>query len=388
MPTGPQRRTLLNRGAAMFSAIERCGSSACSRSAGTSTTPARIASYGCRARSGVALDEDLPAGRRCWPESTSKSSSWPCASSAAIPRISPGRSAKETSLSVSPTCSPRTSSAVRSSTSSIRSRSGVASATPAARATSSPSMNSTIFSSPPSCGTSVPTSPPSRSTVARSQCAITSRRRWVMKSAERPLSFWRRITSKTRSARSAGSAAVISSRIRSCGSRASARARSIIRSSGSGTSTACSSKSISRSSSRRCRRTSPTDVPVSRRFCAIVRSGTSAGSWKTGASPIRAACAGEETLLAAPLTRIVPPSGRITPVSTFTSVLLPAPFAPSRACTSPGLDDERRRPQRDDGAVALRHLACGQEAHAWVREGAPGGAPSLFARGATAPCSP
>ena len=28
------------------------------------------------------------------------------------------------------------------------------------------------------------------------------------------------------------------------------------------------------------------------------------------------------------------------------------------------LDDERGRPQRDDGAVALRHLACGQEAHA------------------------
>ena len=38
----------------------------------------------------------------------------------------------------------------------------------------------------------------------------------------------------------------------------------------------------------------------------------------------------------APLTRIVPPSGRITPVSTLTSVLLPAPFAPSSACTSPG----------------------------------------------------
>ncbi len=53
----------------------------------------------------------------------------------------------------------------------------------------------------------------------------------------------------------------------------------------------------------------------------------------------------------------------------------------------PGLDDERGRPQRDDRAVALRNLACGQEAHAWVREGAPGGAPSLFAPEATAPCS-
>ena len=305
-----------------------------------------------------------------------------------MPRISPGRSANETSLSVSPTCSPRTSSAVGPAGSSIRSRSGVASATPAARATSSPSMYSTIFSSPPSCGTSVPTSPPSRSTVARSQCAITSRRRWVMKSTERPLSFWRRITSKTRSARSEGSAAVISSRIRSCGSRASARARSIIRSSGSGTSPACSSKSMSRSSSRRCRRTAPTGVPVRRRFCATVRSGTSAGSWKTGASPIRAACAGEETLLACAVDE---DRAAVRPDHAGEHLderaLAGAVRAEQRVHLA-RLDDERRRPQRDDRAVALRHLACGQEAHAWVREGAPDGAPSLFAPGATAPCSP
>ena len=54
----------------------------------------------------LALHEHLAAVGRCWPESTSKSSSWPCASSAAIPRISPGRSANETSVSVSPTCEP------------------------------------------------------------------------------------------------------------------------------------------------------------------------------------------------------------------------------------------------------------------------------------------
>ena len=111
---------------------------------------------------------------------------------------------------------------------------------PGRAATSAPSMNSTIFSSPPSLGTSVPTSPPSRRTVARSQCAITSRRRCVMNSDERPRSFCACITVKTRSARSEGSAAVISSRIRSCGSRASARARSSIRCIGSGTSSTCS----------------------------------------------------------------------------------------------------------------------------------------------------
>ena len=49
----------------MFSRTERCGSSACRRSAGTSTTPARIASYGCRAFSGLPADADLAAlGRR------------------------------------------------------------------------------------------------------------------------------------------------------------------------------------------------------------------------------------------------------------------------------------------------------------------------------------
>ena len=50
------------------------------------------------------------------------------------------------------------------------------------------------------------------------------------------------------------------------------------------------------------------------------------------APPARAS----ETRMALPSTRIVPPSGRITPVRIFTSVLLPAPFAPSSACTSPG----------------------------------------------------
>ena len=35
-------------------------------------------------------------------------------------------------------------------------------------------------------------------------------------------------------------------------------------------------------------------------------------------------------------TTIVPPSGAVAPEATFISVDLPAPFSPSRACTSPG----------------------------------------------------
>ena len=109
-----------------------------------------------------------------------------------------------------------------------------------------------------------------------------------------------------------------------------------MRSIGSGTSSACSAISTWRSSACSSRWTAWAETPVSRRFCPIVRSGTSAGSWKTGASPSLAAAAGEDTLTALPLTAIDPASGRITPVRSLTSVLLPAPLAPSSACTSPG----------------------------------------------------
>ena len=292
-------------------------------------------------------------------------------------------------MSVSPTCSPRTSSAVGpAAATSIRSRGGVASAVPAARATSSPSMNSTIFSSPPSFGTSVPTSRPSRSTVARSQWAITSRRRWVMKSAERPRSFWRRITSKTRSARSDGSAAVISSRIRSCGSRASARARSSIRSSGSGRSSACSAKSTSRSRSRRCRRTSADRRPRQAQVLPDRQVGHERRILEDGCEPDprRLGGRGDAARLAVDEDR---PSVRPDHAGQHLHErALAGAVRPEQGVHLARLDDEGGRLQRDDRAVALRHLACGQEAHAWVREGAPDGAPSLFTLGVTAPCSP
>ena len=197
-----------------------------------------------------------------------------------------------------------------------------------------------------------------------------------MKSAERPRSFWACMTAKTRSARSDGSAAVISSRISSCGSRASARARSSIRSNGSGTSSACSVRSISRSSSCRRRRTASTDEPVRRRFCSIVRSGTSAGSWKTGASPMRAACAGEETRIASPVHldhAAVRPDHAGQDLDE--RALAGAVRAEERVHLT-RLDDERGRLQRDHGAVALRDLACGEQAHEGKEGRTPAGAPS------------
>ena len=83
-----------------------------------------------------------------------------------------------------------------------------------------------------------PTVLPSRRTVARSQRPATSSMRWEMKMTERDVPRCSATTSRTRAVRSAGSAAVISSRSRTSGSMASARARSTTRSVASGRSRA------------------------------------------------------------------------------------------------------------------------------------------------------
>src|SRR5882757_8900187 len=51
--------------------------------------------------------------------------------------------------------------------------------------------------------------------------------------------------------------------------------------------------------------------------------------------PCRRASAGPLSETATPLTRIDPASGAYSPAATFISDDLPAPFSPSRACTSP-----------------------------------------------------
>src|SRR4029077_13935200 len=66
------------------------------------------------------------------------------------------------------------------------------------------------------------------------------------------------------------------------------------------------------------------------------RSGISDGSWYTETRPPRRASAGEWTVRSLPWTVILPLSGRTAPVRIFTRVLLPAPFAPMSAWTSPG----------------------------------------------------
>ena len=165
----------------------------------------------------------------------------------------------------------------------------------ATAATSGPSIVSTICASPPSGGTSAPTSTPSRSTVARSHIAVDlgqavgdEEHRAALRRASA------RMIANTRSARSAGSAAVISSSSSSCGSQVRARARSSMRSVGSGTSWRGAPRSTAKSiSDEPAPHRAAASVRVRRRFWATVRSGTSAGSWKTGARPSRAASHGE-----------------------------------------------------------------------------------------------
>src|SRR6476469_3498444 len=69
------------------------------------------------------------------------------------------------------------------------------------------------------------------------------------------------------------------------------------------------------------------------------RSGMTAGSWYTDTTPPCRASAGERATYGSPRTRIVPSSGWTAPVRILTSVLLPAPLAPIRACTSPARTD-------------------------------------------------
>ena len=161
-----------------------------------------------------------------------------------------------------------------------RVKAAVRSATAGVSATIWPSISSTIRLSEPSVTSTTPTVSPSRSTVARSQTAAISIIRWEMKMIERSPPFWLPTTARTRSVRFAGSAAVISSSIRTSGSIASARARSMIRSEASGRRRARVDRSMSASPSSSSQwRNDSTGVAVSRRLDRMSRSGMSAGSW-------------------------------------------------------------------------------------------------------------
>ena len=215
---------------------------------------------------------------------------------------------------------------------------------------------------------------PSRKTVARSHSSKTSSSRWLTNRTATPRSRRRRTIVNRRSTSWADSDAVGSSRIRTRASTDSALAISISCWSaidrprtGAPTSSWTSSSSNSASAARR---VAPQSMIPSRRdgawpmktFSATVRSGKRRGSWWTTAIPSDRAWAGPRICVGSPSSRIVPLSGWWTPARILTSVLLPAPFSPTSAWTSPGSEVERdvverlgrREPLRDPAQLDAR----------------------------------
>lgn len=75
-------------------------------------------------------------------------------------------------------------------------------------------------------------------------------------------------------------------------------------------------------------------------FSATVKAGTRRRSWNTIARPAARAALGEGMVASCPSRRIRPASGWCTPYSSLVSVLLPALFSPSSACTSPVMTEK------------------------------------------------
>src|SRR5579871_3327060 len=70
-------------------------------------------------------------------------------------------------------------------------------------------------------------------------------------------------------------------------------------------------------------------------FSATVMLSTSRRCWWTMKIPAAWASRGERKLTCSPLIHNSPSSGLLSPISMLQSVVLPAPFSPRRACTSP-----------------------------------------------------
>ena len=70
-------------------------------------------------------------------------------------------------------------------------------------------------------------------------------------------------------------------------------------------------------------------------FSNTVMASTSMKCWCTMPMPSFTAWAGESMRTSFPFRKIFPSVGWYSPMSTFISVLFPAPFSPSRVCTSP-----------------------------------------------------
>ena len=194
----------------------------------------------------------------------------------------------------------------------------------------------------------VATDRPDRSTVMRSAISSISSMRWEMKMTVPAWAVSRRTMAKRRSRVATSSADVDSSRMRIRGSRTSARAMpqtcrmlsgSVSTGASSGGASPVSSVSTAAARSRltssdTLRRKSPS-TPI-QTFSSTVCGPTTSTSWNTGTTPASSVARGDFTWSRRrPAISIVPLSGRCTPARILTSVLLPEPFSPTTAWTSP-----------------------------------------------------
>ena len=175
-----------------------------------------------------------------------------------------------------------------------------------------------------------------------SATASASRNLCVMSTTALPASAYARIHRSNSAASAGASTAVGSSRMSSVTSRASAftisqrccapTGKSSTRAFGSSTSPARAATSRTRSAA--CSGSNP-PCPPRAMFSATVMLGTSVKCWCTMPMPWANASDGDRIVIGAPRHRITPCCARNSPNTTRMSVVLPAPFSPSRACTLP-----------------------------------------------------
>jgi hypothetical protein len=305
------------------------------RSSGTSATPARMASLGLRRRRGVPATLISPEVERI-PNKVRNSSRCPCPASPPTPTTSPSRTLKVMSRS-RVSVSPRTASIVRWPGSRCP---------PWLRTGARPVISWTASSSV--SWAAVDTWLPPRNTVIRSASALTSRHRWEVKMTQVPARHSPRTRPNSQATSRSASEDVGSSSNSTFGCWLTARtisttcrcARGRVSTSAPGSievtpcsASTCRARAVS--APRRIKRSAPRGSRPSNRFSATDRYGSRVSSWNAVTMPRSAASDGPFSTTGWLSTRNVPASGWTTPQSSLISVLLPAPFSPTRACTSP-----------------------------------------------------
>src|SRR5919198_246381 len=275
------------------------------------------------------------------PRSTCRKASWPCPSRPANPTSSPARRVKSIGRPSGRSLTARTSSS---------SRPGACPATvsPASsEARSSPVISRRSSRLDASPRLRLATVSPARITTMRSAISSTSSIRWEMNTTPAPVLASLRTISKRCLRAATSSAELASSRRRTRGPRTSARTMQQAWRSLSDRSSTRRARSTVRprsspSPSSASRRRSPSSTWLRRRpsapsqtLSSTDREPATRTSWNTAAIPASSAARGEAREIRSSSISTMPASGWWTPARIFTSVLLPEPFSPISARTSP-----------------------------------------------------